>query len=111
MVHPQKRIDVKQVLEVVAARVVELMDLLVKWNPPNENVMAAHERSFPWENANLDDVFVDLKLLPDMLKVTVPLSLLNDQRDERLVKGNVKLKHGVERIPPDVVKLVQAVRG
>ncbi|GMF19653.1 unnamed protein product [Phytophthora fragariaefolia] len=85
MLHPQKRIDVKQVLEVVAARVVELKNRLVKWNPSNVDVMTAPERSFPWEYVDLDDVLVDLKLPPEMIMVAVPLSLLDDQRDEQLV--------------------------
>jgi hypothetical protein len=49
MVHPQKRIDVKQVLEVVMIRIVELKHLLVKWNPPNPDCIEATERNFPWE--------------------------------------------------------------
>ena len=50
MVHPQKRLDVKQVLELVMIRVVELKHLLVKWNPPNPDVKKGdfpQERNFP----------------------------------------------------------------
>ncbi|RLN94800.1 hypothetical protein BBJ28_00015464, partial [Nothophytophthora sp. Chile5] len=103
MVHPQKRIDVKQVIEVVATRVVELKHLLVKWNPPNPDVLTQPERSFPWEYVNLDDVLVDLKLPPETLEVPVPQSFLDDQQEdlarrERLVRGYMKLKHGVDAI-------------
>eukprot|EP00644_Phytophthora_capsici_P000370 jgi/Phyca11/525644/estExt2_fgenesh1_pm.C_PHYCAscaffold_40197 len=113
MVHPQKRIDVKQVIEVVATRVVELKHLLVKWNPPNPDVMTQPERSFPWEYVNLDDILVDLKLPPETLEVPVPQSFLDDQQEdllrrERLVKGYMKLKHGVDSIPLDAIKLAQA---
>jgi hypothetical protein len=49
MVHPQKRIDVKQILEVVMIRIIELKHLLVKWNPPNPDCLEEPERNFPWE--------------------------------------------------------------
>ncbi|KAF1772898.1 P-loop containing nucleoside triphosphate hydrolase [Phytophthora cactorum] len=101
MVHPQKRIDVKQVIEVVATRVVELKHQLVKWNPPNPDVVTQPERSFPWEYVNLDDILT--------VEIPVPQSFLDDQhedlvRRDRLVKGYMKLKHGVESIQLDAVK-------
>ncbi|OWZ11823.1 IQ and AAA domain-containing hypothetical protein [Phytophthora megakarya] len=113
MVHPQKRIDVKQVIEVVATRVVELKHQLVKWNPPNPDVMTQPERSFPWEYVNLDDILVDLKLPPETVEIPVPQSFLDDQREdlvrrERLVKGYMKLKHGVDAIQLDAIKVMQA---
>lgn len=103
MVHPQKRIDVKSVMEVVTTRVVELKHDLVKWNPPNPDVATTPERSFPWEYVNLDDILVDLKLPPETLEIPVPKSFLDDQaeellRRERLVKGYMKLKHGVDAL-------------
>ncbi|GAB9473630.1 Dynein regulatory complex protein 11 [Globisporangium polare] len=103
MVHPQKRIDVKQVMEVVTTRVVELKHDLVKWNPPNPDVATVPERSFPWEYVNLDDILVDLKLPPETLEIPVPKSFVEDHaeellRRERLVKGYMKLKHGVDTI-------------
>ncbi|KAG3115820.1 hypothetical protein PI124_g12798 [Phytophthora idaei] len=109
MVHPQKRIDVKQVIEVVATRVVELKHQLVKWNPPNPDVVTQPERSFPWEYVNLDDILVDLKLPPETVEIPVPQSFLDDQhedlvRRDRLVKGYMKLKHGVKSIQLDAVK-------
>lgn len=108
--HPQKRIDVKQVLEVVATRVVELKHLLVKWHPPNPDVVTQPERSFPWEYVNLDAILVDLKLPPETLEIPVPHSFVDDQaedllRRERLVKGYMKLKHGVDAIYLDELDL------
>ncbi|CAN0157900.1 unnamed protein product, partial [Scytosiphon promiscuus] len=75
MVHPQKRIDVKMVLELVIRRVLELKHELVKWNPPNVDVRfppPAPEQAFPWDYVNLDDILVDLKLSPDTLDIAVP---------------------------------------
>ncbi|KAF1314721.1 Iq and aaa domain-containing, partial [Globisporangium splendens] len=103
MVHPQKRIDVKQVMEVVTTRIVELKHDLVNWNPPNPDVQTQPERSFPWEYVNLDDILVDLKLPPEALEIPVSKSFVEDHaeellRRERLVKGYMKLKHGVDTI-------------
>ncbi|CEG47354.1 iq and aaa domain-containing [Plasmopara halstedii] len=109
MVHPQKRIDVKQVIEVVATRVVELKHQLVKWNFPNPDVMTQPERSFPWEYVNLDNILVDLKLPPETIEIPISQSFLDDQhenlvRRDRLVKGYMKLKHGVDSIQLDAMK-------
>ena len=60
MVHPQKRLAVLKVLELVMQRVVELKHSLVKYSPPPPVVQ--QDKSFPWEYVNLDSVLVDLKL-------------------------------------------------
>jgi hypothetical protein len=74
MIHPQKRIAVKQVLEMVIRRILELKNDLVKWNPPNSYVKIPQgpEEAFPWEYVHLDDILVDLKLSPEMLEIPVP---------------------------------------
>jgi IQ and AAA domain-containing protein len=100
MVHPQKRMDVKMVLELVIRRVVELKHALVKWNPPNADVrMPAPmpEEAFPWEYVNLDDILVDLKLPPETLDVPVPRYFREDTAAEmdardKLVVGYMQLK-------------------
>jgi hypothetical protein len=107
MVHPQKRLDVKQVLELVMIRVVELKHLLVKWNPPNPDVKKGdfpQERNFPWEYINLDDILVDLKLPPETLEVPVPRYFIEDhstviRNRERLVKGYMNLKLHKDKVP------------
>lgn len=102
MVHPQKRIDVKMVLELVIRRVLELKNELVKWNPPNPDLqlpLPAQEEGFPWEYINLDDILVDLKLPPETLDVPVPRYFREDSAAEisardKLVLGYMQLKHG-----------------
>ena len=64
MVHPQKRLFVKRVLEDSMLRVVELKHRLVEWNPPNPN---CQPHCFPWEYVNFDEILQDLKMDPDML--------------------------------------------
>lgn len=91
MVHPQKRIDVKQVMEVVTTRVVELKHDLVKWNPPNPDVQTQPERSFPWEYVNLDDILVDLKLPPETLEIPVPKSFVENHAEDLLRRERVSI--------------------
>jgi hypothetical protein len=106
MVHPQKRLAVLKVLELVMRRVVELKHSLVKYNPPNPAVRrpaGKPEKTFPWEYVNLDDVLVDLKLPPETLDVPVPRYFREDSRDARairdkIVAGFMQVRHGVESI-------------
>ena len=74
MIHPQKRIYVRKVLELVIRRIIELKQDLVIWNPPNAamRIPGGPEEAFPWEYVHLDDILVDLKLSPDMLEVPIP---------------------------------------
>ena len=105
MIHPQKRIHVKRVVELVIRRIIELKLDLVKWNPPNSflQMPSGPEEAFPWEYINLDDILVDLKLSPQTLELPVPKYFREDhsrqleQRD-RLLSGYMKLKHGTSDI-------------
>eukprot|EP01038_Epipyxis_sp_PR26KG_P004068 gene4068-5812_t len=105
MIHPQKRIAVKKVLELVIKRIIELRSDLVKWNPPNSYVKipSGPEEAFPWEYVHLDDILVDLKLSPEMLEVPVPRYFREDiqrqieQRD-RIVSGLMRLKLNTDKL-------------
>mmetsp|Transcript_22524 Transcript_22524/g.32908 ORF Transcript_22524/g.32908 Transcript_22524/m.32908 type:complete len:897 (-) Transcript_22524:73-2763(-) len=99
MIHPQKRLHVKNMLELVIRRIIELKHDLVIWNPPNSQTRmpSGPEEAFPWEYVHLDDILVDLKLSPDTLEIPVPKYFREDnakqleQRD-RLVLGYMRLK-------------------
>lgn len=97
MVHPQKRIDVKRVLQVVMRRVVELRHRLVKWNPPNPDVGTAEP--FPWEYVNLDDMLVDLKLPPETLEVPIPHYFTEDDGKRLRHRDKVRLPRPTYRAP------------
>lgn len=105
MIHPQKRIAVKGVLELVIRRVLELKSDLVQYNPPNSylKIPQGLEEPFAWEYVHLDDILVDLKLSPDMLEIPVPRYVKEDikkqidQRD-RIVQGYMRLKHNTDKI-------------
>ena len=84
MIHPQKRLDVKHVLQAVMGRVMELKLMLVRWNPPNPDLVPPDSKTgakfpFPWEYVNLDDILVDLKLPPATLEVPVPKYFVEDR--------------------------------
>ena len=106
MIHPQKRIEVKKVLELVIRRVTELKNDLVKWNPPNSYVRMPTpgvEEAFPWEYVHLDDILVDLKLSPETLEIPVPKYFREDQKRllqqrDKLVSGYMRLKHNTDEI-------------
>jgi hypothetical protein len=105
MIHPQKRIAVKEVLEHVIRRILELKCDLVKWNPPNSYVRIPQgaEEPFPWEYVHLDDILVDLKLSPEMLEIPIPKYFKEDVRRQleardRIITGYMKLKHNVDKI-------------
>ena len=105
MIHPQKRLHVKKVVELVIRRIIELKHDLVKWNPPNSfvRIRVGPEEAFPWEYVNLDDILVDLKLLPDTLEIPVPKYFKEDlshQLNERdkLVQGYMRIKHNTDSI-------------
>jgi IQ and AAA domain-containing protein len=105
MIHPQKRIHVKNILELVIRRIIELKHDLVIWNPPNAHtrIPKGQEEAFPWEYVHLDDILVDLKLSPDTLEIPVPKYFREDnakqldQRD-RLVLGYMRLKLNTDNV-------------
>jgi MoxR-like ATPase len=107
MVHPQKRLDVKVVLELVMQRVIQLKHLLVKWNPPRAELQPkppAPEIFFPWEYVNLDDILADLKMPPEALEVPVPAFFREDNASalklrDKMISGYMQLKHGSDSIP------------
>jgi hypothetical protein len=101
IVHPQKRIEIKKVLEMLMSRIVELKHRLVQWNPPNPDV---RPEAFPWEYINFDEILVDLKLPPDTLDIRVPRYFREDGEKKRkhrdsTVKALMNLHHGVDSIP------------
>ena len=105
ILHPQKRIHVKRVLEMVIRRIVELKADMVKWHPPNSymKIPDGPEEAFPWEYVHLDEILVDLKLSPAVLDLPVPRYFKEEkqkqleQRD-RLVAGYTRLKHNKDAI-------------
>jgi hypothetical protein len=111
LVHPQKRIDLRLVLDSIMARVVELKHILVYWNNTGgdngRNPDVAQDQPFAWEYVHMDDLLVDLKLPPETLEVPIP-SYFVEQREEqhnrrdRLIEGYSNLKLGKAKIALEV---------
>ena len=63
--HPQKRLDIKEVLESVMGRILEIKEYLVKLSG--------------FKFINFDDILVDLKLIPETLELPVQEILKNNR--------------------------------
>lgn len=74
MIHPQKRLDVKLILELVIRRVIELKHELVLYNPRAAKLPSSRE------NVHLVDILVDLKLSTDKLEVPIPKYFWEDNK-------------------------------
>mmetsp|Transcript_15598 Transcript_15598/g.39564 ORF Transcript_15598/g.39564 Transcript_15598/m.39564 type:complete len:864 (+) Transcript_15598:97-2688(+) len=83
MVHPQKQRDIKQVLEAVIIRILQLKAKLIEFNPRIMNRFVA-----------LDEVLTDLKLNPEVVEWRVPRWFLDDEniRDDIEVQQK-KIEH------------------
>ena len=102
IVHPQKRLLLKNILVTVMARVVELKQLLIKWNP-KPPPLKDEQRPVPFNYVNFDDILVDLKLPPDTLEVPVPRYFVEDRElsiknRNKLIQGFMNLKLNVRRL-------------
>lgn len=90
IVHPQKRIDIKLIVELVMSRIVELKALLIKWNPPHPTLVTAGcDGPMPWPYVNLDDVLVDLKLSPKVLEVPIPRYFTEEIADKQAARDKL----------------------
>ncbi|KAJ8276938.1 hypothetical protein GJAV_G00069570 [Gymnothorax javanicus] len=96
MVHPQKRRVVRDVLDGVMGRVLEL-----------KNEMVEMEFS---EYHYMDDVIQDMKLIPEDLEIPIPRYFRNEQnevlQDREMLLNALKLKKGEERPPAPEVHLL-----
>lgn len=64
MVHPQKRLHLKEMLDLCMIRMVECYQELVRFNTHHDQVRC--------EFINLEDILQDLKLSPQILEVKIP---------------------------------------
>ena len=93
MLHPQKRLDVEQLVKITMLRLVELRHLMVHWTPADEAIGGVLEAGAPapWEYVALDDVLRDYHppLSHGALDVPVP-------RFFKLDKHNIECKRKIE---------------
>jgi IQ and AAA domain-containing protein len=71
-VHPQKRIDIKSVLEAVIGRMLEIKQYLMK-------ISGLHF-------INFDEILVDLKLIPETLELPVPRYFVEERKKDLILR-------------------------
>ncbi|XP_074120517.1 dynein regulatory complex protein 11 isoform X2 [Sminthopsis crassicaudata] len=104
MVHPQKRILIRQVLDAVMGRILEL-----------KNEMVELEFS---EFHYFDDILQDLKLAPEQLDIPIPKYFLKEKmevlREREKILAQILSKAGLEdlhlKLPLKVIPLEEAVK-
>ena len=117
-IQPQKRLDIKCTIERVVGRVINLRHLLVKWCPPNPDVVSkgsaaagggsgsSNQAPFPWEYFDLSNQLKELSLTPDQLEITTPVFYTEDQKEgirkrnlliDRLMQQQQSLSDGPKR--------------
>ncbi|CAD8093406.1 unnamed protein product [Paramecium sonneborni] len=80
MVHPQKKINLKELLELAIIRMIENKKLVIQYN--------VHSNSYQSDMVNLDELITDLKLTPDYLEVPIPRYFKKETDKERLDERN-----------------------
>jgi len=82
LVQPQKRIDIKKTLQLIICRIINLRFLLVKWHPPNSDVIVKNsgiQTSFPWEYVDITKELQELSVSPSQLITCTPSYFKEDQ--------------------------------
>jgi hypothetical protein len=79
MIHPQKRILIRQMLDNVTVRMCE-----VKQNVIRYNTHTAHPQT---DYINLDDILMDLKLTPKALTLPLPRHFTDSNSRDEVIKG------------------------
>jgi len=80
-VHPQKRIDIKEVLEAVIGRMLEIKQYLIKLSG--------------LKFINFDDILVDLKLIPETLELPVPRYFVDERQKDLMLREKLKKKNSL----------------
>lgn len=100
-VQPQKRLDIKSTLAHVICRVINLRHLLVKWAPPNPDVLSKDgtQQPFAWEYPDLNERLRELQVVPSHLGTDTPSffkeeNLQNCRARNALVLKLLKEKYG-----------------
>ena len=93
-VQPQKRLDVKSTLVNVICRVINLRHLLVKWSPPNPDVLCKDgpQKHFSWEYADLSQSLRELKVSPSHFGTDTPSVFKEESVRHCCARNNLVLR-------------------
>eukprot|EP00804_Cyclotella_cryptica_P005831 CCRYP_000135-RB/>CCRYP_000135-RB protein AED:0.20 eAED:0.20 QI:1559/1/1/1/0.5/0.66/3/252/844 len=105
-VQPQKRLDVRSTLVNVICRVINLRHLLVKWAPPNPDVLCKNEAQHPfsWEYTDLSQSLRELNVAPSHLGIDTPSFFKEESSRDHRVRNALVLRLLTDRfgdeLPP-----------
>ena len=106
-IQPQKRLDIKSTLEHVVSRVINLRHLLVKWAPPNADVISkdAAQQPFPWEYVDFNQALKELHVPPSQLEIATPSFLIDDSLQRIRSRNAFVASRLLEKFGPEVIPL------
>lgn len=79
MIHPQKRILMRQMLENVTVRMCEVKQNIIRYSTHTSNPQTDY--------INLDDILMDLKLTPKALTLPLPRHFTDSNPRDEIIKG------------------------
>lgn len=86
MVHPQKRLLMREMLDNVIVRMCEVKQNVIKYSTHTSNPQTDY--------INLDDILIDLKLTPKALSIPLP-QYFNDPTPRDEIVKNIQKELGV----------------
>jgi hypothetical protein len=81
MVHPQKRMLLKDMLESTMLRVVELKLNLIRYN--------THTNSVRSEYVNLDEFLLEMRMRPSEIEMHIPRYFVNDRNEDKMKRNQI----------------------
>ena len=94
MIHPQKRRTIKEILETVLIRILEIKQQLIHFNPRPQNRFVA-----------LDEALTNFKLNPDVIEWTLPRYFRNDKdRADEIEVKQARLDHWLRTFSMSLVE-------
>jgi len=81
VVHPQKRILLKDMLESTMLRVVELKLNLIRYNTATNSVRS--------EYINLDEFLLEMRMRPSEIEMHIPRYFIHDRNDDKSKRNQI----------------------
>lgn len=81
MVHPQKRMLLKDMLESTMLRVVELKLNLIRYN--------THTNAVRSEYVNLDEFLLEMRMRPSEIEMHIPRYFVNDRNEDKMKRNQI----------------------
>ena len=106
IIHPQKRDNIKEIMELIICRIIHLRHHIVKWNPScvDNSKKGKPVEAFPWEYIDMHKYMLKLKIRPNILNTPIPSFFKEEESQKRqeisaLVEGYMQLKLSTDTLP------------